>query len=116
DVDALVVGIELGLDLTSKPPFRGLIERRVAPVTRLNQSRGETLTFLRRACSSYFHPVGTCAMGSGPEAVVDAELRVHGVDGPRIADASIMPTTTSASTNAPCVMIGEFAARRIVAC
>jgi choline dehydrogenase-like flavoprotein len=56
----------------------------------------------------------TCAMGAGPEAVVDAGLRVHGVEGLRIADASIMPTITSANTNAPCVMIGEFAARRIV--
>ena len=115
DVDALVSGIELGLDIASRPAFRKLIERRVAPVTGLSLSREETLTFLRRACTSYCHPVGTCAMGSGREAVVDAELRVHGVEGLRIADASIMPTITSANTNAPCVMIGEFAARRIVA-
>jgi choline dehydrogenase len=53
-------------------------------------------------------------MGAGREAVVDAELRVHGVDGLGIADASNMPAVTSANTNAPCVMIGEFAARRIV--
>ena len=53
-------------------------------------------------------------MRPGPEAVVDAGLRVHGVEGLSIADASIMPTITSANTNAPCVMIGEFAARRIV--
>jgi choline dehydrogenase len=112
DVDALVSGIELGLDITSRPAFRELIERRAAPVGGL--SRGEALTFLRRSCISYFHPVGTCAMGSGREAVVDAELHVHGVDGLRIADASIMPTITSANTNAPCVMIGEFAARRII--
>jgi choline dehydrogenase len=115
DVDALASGIALGLDITSRPAFRKLIERRVAPVTGLSLSREEALTFLRRSCTSYFHPVGTCAMGSGREAVVDAELRVHGVDGLRIADASIMPTITSANTNAPCVMIGEFAARRIVA-
>jgi choline dehydrogenase len=114
DVDALVVGIELGLELASKPAFRDLIERRVAPVRGPSLSREEALMFLRRACTSYFHPVGTCAMGSGREAVVDAELRVYGVDGLRIADASIMPTITSANSNAPCVMIGEFAARRIV--
>jgi choline dehydrogenase len=78
-------------------------------------SREETVAFLRRCCSTYFHPVGTCAMGSGREAVVDAELRVHGMDGLRVADASIMPTITSANTNAPAVMIGEFAAQLIVA-
>jgi choline dehydrogenase len=115
DVDALVSGIGLGLDITSRPAFRKLIERRVAPVRGLSLSREETVTFLRRSCTSYFHPVGTCAMGSGREAVVDAELRVRGVDGLRIADASIMPTITSANTNAPCVMIGEFVARRIMA-
>ena len=71
------------------------------------------MAFIRRACSTYNHPVGTCAMGSGREAVVDAELRVRGVDGLRIADASVMPTITSANTNAPSIMIGEFAARRI---
>jgi choline dehydrogenase len=114
DVDALVSGIELGLDIASRPAFRALIERRVVPAIGPSLSREEALTFLRRACTSYSHPVGTCAMGSGREAVVDAELRVHGVDGLRIADASIMPTITSANTNAACVMIGEFAARRII--
>ena len=60
---------------------------------------------------SYLHPVGTCAMGSGEEAVVDAELHVCGVQGLRIADASVMPTIPSANTNAPTIMIGEFASR-----
>jgi choline dehydrogenase len=78
-------------------------------------SREETVTFVRRACSTYFHPVGTCAMGPGKGAVVDAELRVHGVEGLRIADASVMPTIPSANTNATTIMIGEFASRLIVA-
>ena len=77
-------------------------------------SREETVAFVRRACSTYIHPVGTCAMGSGQEAVVDAELRVRGVEGLRIADASVMPTIPSANTNAPSVMIGEFASRLLV--
>ena len=64
---------------------------------------------------SYFHPVGTCAMGSGEEAVVDAELRVRGVKGLRIADASVMPTIPAANTNAPSIMIGEFASRLLFA-
>ena len=113
DVDALVAGIELVFDIASQPAFRDLIKRWVAPPKRL--SREDTVAFLRRSCSSYFHPVGTCAMGSGKEAVVDAELRVHGIEGLHIADASVMPTIPSANTQAPAVMIGEFASRLLVA-
>jgi choline dehydrogenase len=113
DVDALVAGVELGLDIASQPAFRDQIKSWVAPTRRMN--REETVAFVRRACSTYFHPVGTCAMGSGREAVVDAELRVRGVEGLRIADASVMPTIPSANTNAPVVMIGEFASRPLVA-
>jgi choline dehydrogenase len=113
DVDALVTAVELSLDIASQPAYRDLIERWVAPTKRL--SRDEAVAFVRRACSTYHHPVGTCAMGSGREAVVDAELRVRGVEGLRIADASVMPTIPSANTNAPTVMIGEFASRLLVA-
>ena len=77
--------------------------------------REDTVAFVRQSCSSYLHPVGTCAMGLGPEAVVDAELRVRDVLGLRIADASVMPTIPSANTNAPSIMIGEFASRLLVA-
>jgi choline dehydrogenase len=112
-IDALAAGIELGLDMASQPAFRDLIKRWVAPPKRL--SREDTVAFLRRSCSSYHHPVGTCAMGSGKEAVVDAELRVRGALGLRIADASVMPAIPSANTHAPVIMIGEFAARLLVA-
>jgi choline dehydrogenase len=114
DIDALLDGIEIALDVAPRPSLRALIERRAVPLPGVSPSRREMLTFLRSACTTYFHPVGTCAMGAGPAAVVDAGLRVHGVEDLRIADASIMPTITSANTNAPCVMIGEFAARQIV--
>jgi choline dehydrogenase len=72
------------------------------------------IAFIRDACSTYFHPVGTCAMGSGPDAVVDHRLRVYGVEGLRIADASVMPQITTGNTNAPTLMIGEFAAELIL--
>jgi choline dehydrogenase len=113
DVDALVAGVELGLDLASQPAYRDLIRRWVAPPERL--SRDGAVAFVRRSCLSYLHPVGTCAMGSGREAVVDAELRVRGVEGLRVADASVMPMIPSANTNAPSIMIGEFASRLLVA-
>jgi choline dehydrogenase len=113
DVDALVAGIELGFDIASQPAFRDLIKCWVAPAKRLSPE--DTVAFIRRSCLSYFHPVGTCAMGSGQKAVVDAELRVHGIQGLRIADASVMPTIPSANTNAAVVMIGEFASQLLVA-
>ncbi len=112
DVDALVAGMEIAYDLAAQSAFQKLMKRWVAPARRLN--RADTVAFLRNACSSYFHPVGTCAMGTGPEAVVDAQLRVYGAEGLGIADASVMPTIPTANTNAACVMIGEFAARAIL--
>ena len=74
----------------------------------------EILDWVKQAAETTYHPVGTCKMGSDPMAVVDAELRVHGIAGLRIADASIMPTLTSGNTNAPSIMIGEKAADMVL--
>ncbi|MEI9964884.1 MAG: GMC oxidoreductase [Caulobacteraceae bacterium] len=65
--------------------------------------------FIRNICAVTQHPVGTCTMGHGPDAVVDPQLRVFGVEGLRVADASIMPTVPGANTNASAIMIGEKA-------
>jgi choline dehydrogenase len=69
---------------------------------------------VKQAAETTYHPVGTCKMGSDPLAVVDAQLRVHGIAGLRVADASIMPTLTSGNTNAPSIMIGERAADMVL--
>ena len=74
------------------------------------QTDDELDAWIRKACSGTQHPVGTCSMGLGAEAVVDPELRVMGVQGLRVADASIMPTVPGANTNASAIMIGEKAA------
>jgi choline dehydrogenase-like flavoprotein len=78
------------------------------------QSNAGILRAVGDISTTIFHPVGTAAMGNGPAAVVDHELRVHGVGRLRVADASIMPTITSGNTNAPTIMIGEKAAAMIL--
>jgi len=108
DVEALMKGVEFCLELGAQPALREVATRPACPPQKL--ARRELEQFVRLTCSSYFHPVGTCRMGVDSLAVVDPMLRVHGVTGLRVADASIMPRIPSANTHAPAVMIGERAA------
>jgi choline dehydrogenase len=78
------------------------------------RSEDELLAFLRTKGMSIYHPVGTCRMGSDAQAVVDDELKVHGVVGLRVVDASIMPALISGNTNAPSIMIGEKGAELVL--
>jgi choline dehydrogenase len=95
-------------------PMRGIATEEIAPGVSV-LSDEELLDWVRQNAETTYHPVGTCRMGSDPMAVVDEQLRVHGLEGLRVADASIMPTLTSGNTNAPSIMIGEKASRMILA-
>ena len=71
----------------------------------------EVRAYIRRSADTIFHPVGTCRMGAGPDAVVDGQLRVHGIEGLRVADASVMPVSVNSQTMAACLLIGDRAAQ-----
>ena len=100
--------------IMTAPSMRDIATDELAPGVNI-QADDELLDWVKRNAETTYHPVGTCKMGSDPMAVVDDQLRVHGMEGLRVADASIMPTLTSGNTNAPSIMIGEKASRMMLA-
>jgi choline dehydrogenase len=109
DVDAMVAGLRLTREIggaQALAPWRQEEALPGAAVTTAVRQRD----FLRRSTGGYWHPVGTCRMGTGPAAVTDPQLRVHGISGLRVADASVMPSIPAANTNATVLAIAERAA------
>jgi len=109
DVAALVAGVRIARELAAQPafgPFRG---PEIFPGLGLT-SDAELEGYVREVVELLYHPVGTCAMGAPGAAVVDPELRVNGVEGLRVVDASVMPVIVGGNTNAPTIMIAERAA------
>jgi len=113
DVQTALAGIRLVRRIADQPALRPLIVAEILPGSAVTND-ADLLDHVRRTGVSNQHPTSSCAMGTGTNAVVDPRLRVHGVAGLRVADASIMPVAVGGNTNAPTIMIGEKAAAMIL--
>jgi choline dehydrogenase len=113
DAEITIRAVRIARAVMTAPALADLRVTEIAPGAS-QTSDDEILAWVKRAAETTYHPVGTCKMGADPMAVVDARLRVHGIEGLKVADASIMPTLTSGNTNAPSIMIGEKAADMVL--
>ncbi|MGI9524476.1 MAG: GMC family oxidoreductase [Hyphomicrobiaceae bacterium] len=109
----LLAGLHLLRKIARQKQFSKFIVKEVFPGAEVRDEE-QLMAYAREVATTIFHPCGTCKMGSDVMAVVDDRLRVHGIAGLRIADASIMPTLTSGNTNAPTIMIGEKASDMVL--
>ena len=109
DRQVTLAGMKIVREIMDATPMASIRGTEIAPGPAL-QKDDELLNWVRETAETTYHPIGTCKMGTDDSAVVDDQLRVRGMQGLRVADASIMPTLTSGNTNAPSIMIGEKAA------
>ena len=109
DLDVLVEGVKQAREIFDTAAFDGVLGREVWPGEGVQTDEG-IAEHIRETAQTVYHPVGTCRMGADGMAVVDDRLRVHGVEGLRVVDASVMPTVPSGNTNAPTIMVAERAA------
>ncbi|MCJ9728678.1 GMC family oxidoreductase [Bradyrhizobium sp. PRIMUS42] len=114
DLQPLIEGLRVIRRIFNESPFREHFRGELLPGSQF-QTDDELTGYLRENAQSMYHPVGTCRMGTDDDAVVDPELRVRGIAGLRVVDASIMPRIPSGNTNAPTIMIAEKAADIILA-
>jgi choline dehydrogenase len=112
DMAALLSGVATTRAIFAQPPLASHSAAETAPGPEI-RSEEALADFARAAGSNLHHPVGTCRMGEDPMAVVDSRLKVRGIEGLRVIDASVMPTVTTGNTNAPTIMIGEKGAQMI---
>jgi choline dehydrogenase len=112
DRQTMVEGVRVSRRIAAAEPLASIVKRELEPGAEA-ETDADILGWIRDRATTIYHPAGTCRMGEGKMAVVDERLRVHGVAGLRVADASIMPTIVSGNTNAPAIMIGEKAAAMI---
>ena len=112
DVTATLLGLKACRQIAEQPALADLTVREVLPGPDVQDDDG-LLDYVRSCGQTSFHPIGSCKMGSDAMAVVDTNLKVHGVAGLRIADASVIPVMVSSNTNAPSIMIGERCAEFI---
>lgn len=116
DCQTIVEGIKIARRIARTEPLAGKIAEEFRPNAALDMDDYDgTLDWARSNSVSIYHPTGTCKMGTGEGAVVDHELKVHGIEGLRVADCSIMPDIVSGNTNAPAIMIGEKASDLVAA-
>nr|WP_238591786.1 GMC oxidoreductase [Pseudomonas abietaniphila] len=113
DARVLIEGLKLARKILADQQFDGIRGTEMLPGKQV-QTDEQLMTYVRDYAATVFHPVGTCKMGIDPMSVVGPDLKVHGIQGLRVVDASIMPTLISGNTNAPCIMIGEKAAEMIL--
>ena len=106
DMEVLVAGVKLARRILNSPAFEPYRGEEYLPGAAI-KSDEEIKEFIRNYVQTVYHPVGTCKMGNDRMAVVNDRLQVHGIQGLRVADASIMPFLINANTNNPCMMIGE---------
>lgn len=109
DLETMIGAIRMTRKIYRAGPLADLLSHEVTPGTDV-ESDAQLANYVRQAVYTVRHGFGSCRMGTEQMAVVDPELRVRGIDGLRVADASIMPTIPGAGTNAPAIMIGERAA------
>jgi choline dehydrogenase len=112
DWSAMLKGMRICREIARQPALKPFIVEEILPGPQV-ADEGDLRDYLRATGVSNLHPVGTCRMGHGVDAVVDPQLRVHGIAGLRVADASIMPSIVAGNTNAPSIMIGEKCAAMV---